>query len=123
MSKIATITVSEVFDFYGPVKPEVFLSNERTDHIKSHHPMDFGEYSSCIADAIENPDFILDDHKNPMTALFIKKVDDNGMNVIVSLAMEGDDNRSFVVTMHKIGLSSLRRYVKKNTIIYSKEEL
>ena len=98
MSKIATISIHEVFDYYGSVKPDVYLSDERTFHIKDHHASDFSEYGDLIASTISDPDLVLDDHKNPMTAMFIKKVDENGMNVVVRLSMvESLEDRSHPV--------------------------
>ena len=79
------------------------------------------KYGDKIVDAIEKPDVVFDDHKNSMTAMFVKRVDDNGVNVIVKLAMTNDDNdRSFVTTMHSIGKNGLKRLEKKNKTIYSR---
>ena len=121
--KIAEIKISEVSDYYGDVKTDVYLSEERIEHIKSGHSDDYKKYGDLIPDAIEEPDLVLNDSKNTNTALFIKKTGDSGINVVVKLAnVDDSDDRSFVVTMHAVGESSLRRLKRKNELIYSNED-
>lgn len=118
---VATIHIVEVRQYYGDVQTEVYLSNERIGHIKSHHPKDYAKYGTYITAVIESPDIIFDDHKNAMTAMFVKEIDEAGMNVVVKLAMRGNGaDRSFVVTMHSIGSKGIKRLEKKNKTVYSR---
>lgn len=120
---IATIQSEDVVKWYGEIKRNVYLSDERIHHIFEHHPDDYGKYKDFIAEAIQQPDIILNESKHPMTAMFVKRIESSGMNVIVKLALATDDgDRSFVVTMHAIGEKRLKRLKKAHKVIYNSGE-
>ena len=120
MSQIAHIYLKAVTEYYGNVKTDVHLSDERIEHIKIRHPGDYEKYGDKIVETIEMPDMILDDKKNPMTAMFIKKSYEPGINVIVKLALNSEKDDSFVVTMHAIGEKRLKTLLKHSRIIYNR---
>ena len=121
VSNIAKINLNEISQYYGNVKQEVHLSDERIEHIKSRHPEDYKKYGDKIIEAIEYPDLVVDDRKNPMTAMFIKKSDNPGINVVVKLALKDESDESFVVTMHAIGEKRLKTLLRHSKIIYNRK--
>ena len=103
------------------MNPNVELTEERLEHIQQHHPDDFSVCVKYIDPVIENPDLILDDHKNPLTAMFIRSFEETGVNVVIKLALSSNhDNRSFIVTIHPVGARSIQKLEKKNKVVYKK---
>ena len=121
MRKLMIIRIREALDYWQGLNPNIELTEERLEHIQEHHPDDFALCVQYIDAVIENPDLILDDHKNPLTAMFIRSFEDIGVNVIVKLALSSEpENRSFVVTIHPVGERSIQKLEKKNKVVYKK---
>ena len=119
MSRYVVIRVQEAFSYWKGLNPNVELTDERLEHIRQHHPEDFDQCVKYLIPAIEEPDLILDDHKNPATAMFIKCFAETGVNVVIKLALSNDNNsRSFVVTIHPVGSRSIHKLASKNIIVY-----
>ena len=115
------IRIREALDYWQGLNPNIELTEERLGHIRKHHPDDFSLCVQYIDAVIENPDLILDDHKNPLTAMFIRSFEDIGVNVIVKLALSSElENRSFVVTIHPVGERSIQKLEKKNKVVYKR---
>ena len=114
-----TITNATVLSYWGAVKNTIWISDERFGHIQDHHPEDYDYYSRYIPLALQSPFLILADYKNERTAMFVGRTGREGINVIVKLArVEDVDNRSFVVTMHPVGLRSIQKLKRHNAIIW-----
>ncbi len=121
MKVIAIIRNKEVFERWKKTDPIVVLTDERIEHIKSGHLQDYIELGDKIGEAIEYPSYILEDAKNHSSAMFIKKITETNMNVIVKMkidGVDGDDLHSSVITMYKLGEKTLKRLIKKNKILY-----
>lgn len=121
LRKSAVIRIQEALNYWQGLNPFVELTEERMEHIRQHHPDDFELCVSHIETVIENPDLILEDHKNPFTAMFISSFTDLGVNVVIKLALSNDPkDRSFIVTVHPVGERSIHKLEKKNKVIYKK---
>ena len=121
MRKYVVIKVKEALAYWKGMNPNVELTEERLEHIRQHHPDDFTVCVQYIDSVIENPDLILDDHKNPLTAMFIRSFEEIGVNVVIKLALSSDlDSRSFIVTIHPVGARSIQKLEKKNKVVYKK---
>ncbi|MBE5807233.1 MAG: hypothetical protein E7317_02710 [Clostridiales bacterium] len=120
----AHITRPEVEGYFGEIQTAVFLPQERIKHIRDQHSDDYDKYSSFIRNAIEQPEIILEDHKNPNTAMFIGKTDNSRINVLVKLAYrENAYDRSFIVTMFPVGERSVKKLERRNKTIYNGNDL
>ncbi len=120
---IATIQNQAVINHWGKVDTNVVLTDERIVHIREGHEDDYLAYGDKITATIEQPDYILDDAKNSATALFVKRVEQSNLNVVVRLKIEGsdaDDLHSSVITMYRLGDKTLKRLLKKNKLLYTK---
>lgn len=121
LGQYVVISIQEAIAYWKGINPNVELTEERLDHIRQHHPEDFDKCVNYLIPAIQEPDLILDDHKNPLTAMFIKCFDEAGINVVIKLALSSDENsRSFVVTIHPVGARSIQKLSKKNIVVYNR---
>ena len=121
MRKYVVIQVKEALAYWEGMNPNVELTEERLEHIRQHHPDDFAVCVQYIDSVIEKPDLILDDHKNPLTAMFIRSFEETGVNIVIKLALRGDpDSRSFIVTIHPVGARSIQKLEKKNKVVYKR---
>ncbi len=121
MRRYIVIRVQEALLYWEGINPNVELTAERLEHIRQHHPEDFDMCVKYIDPVIENPDLILEDHKNPLTAMFIRSFGEAGVNVVIKLAMSSDTgNRSFIVTVHPAGERSIKKLERKNKVVYKR---
>ena len=70
-----------------------------------------------------NPDEVLEDCKNVDTMFFIKKIDNNNLNVIIKLntVNSNEHSKNSVMIAWLIRDSNIQKLRKKNKIIYKKE--
>lgn len=120
---IGEITNEQVMAYWKGAKPRVVLTEERIEHIREGHAEDFDAFSSYIPATIRNPAYVLCDAKNENTAMFIGRVEQTNINVIIKLAFEdaSSDLESSVITMYRLGEKTLRRLIKKNSVVYRRE--
>lgn len=52
---------------------EVIVTDERLDHIKTHHPQDYALFDRFGIETVNNPDEILADSKHPATVFLVKR--------------------------------------------------
>lgn len=102
---------------------EVILTDEWKRHILNNHVNDYEKIIKNISRVILNPREILEDHKNNNTLLFIDKLEQNNLNVIIKLSTINNDKhpKNSVMTAWIIRDSNLKKLRKKNKIIYSRE--
>ncbi len=121
MKRFVVIRVQEALLYWEGINPNVELTEERLEHIRQHHPEEFDLCVSYIDQVIEAPDLILEDYKNPRTAMLIRCFGEAGVNVVIKLAMKSDlGNRSFIVTIHPVGERSIRKLERKNKVVYKR---
>ena len=101
---------------------EVILTDERKRHILNNHVNDYEKIIKNISRVILNPKEILEDHKNNNTLLFIDKLEQNNLNVIIKLSTINNDKhpKNSVMTAWIIRDSNLKKLRKKNKIIYKR---
>jgi len=105
------------------VTDEVVLTDERKRHILNNHVNDYEKIIKNISRVILNPREILEDHKNNNTLLFVDKLEQNNLNVIIKLSTINNDKhpKNSVMTAWIIRDSNLKKLRKKNKIIYKRE--
>lgn len=102
---------------------EVIVTNERIEHIKSHHPEDYELFEQYGRDCIADPDLIISDEKNVGTAFLIKKLPNTNLNVVLRLVLENEDSKlkNSVMTFWRIRKRNVEKLIEKNQILYKKE--
>jgi len=117
---IAKIDTDMLSGRWGQVRANVVLTDERIAHIVERHSEDYAALAEHIPFAIQSPSFILEDSKHENTAMFIRRFENSSMNVLVRLALEKDqsDLESSVITVFRLGETTLRRLKKRNPIVY-----
>ena len=102
---------------------EVILTKERLEHIKEKHKEDLKLCFNKLDYIIKEPDYILEEVKNELTAMIIKHIENTNINVILKLAMKNDNihTKNSIMTLYRIRDKNLEKLIKKNKIIYKKE--
>ena len=102
---------------------EVIVTDERLEHIKTHHPEDYELFEQYGKDTVLSPDEILVDNKHPTTVLMIKHLPDSNLNVVVRLALDPEhpDYKNSIMTFYRIRESNLAKLRKKSKTLYKCE--
>ena len=90
---------------------EIIVTNERLDHIKSHHPQDYDLFEKYGKSSVLDPDIIIKDCKNDNTVFMIKNLENTNLNVVVKLILEsdGEDYKNSVMTFYRIRNKNLKK--------------
>lgn len=107
------------------ITEEVVLTDKQRQHIIDRHPEIYEMVKERFAEIIEEPDFILKDNLRPNTALILKTLEKDGksINLVLRLAVEGDDvnNKNSIITCIPIGKNRIKSYKNNGIIIYKNE--
>lgn len=109
--------------YFGRLQTDVvILTNERIEHVKRNHPEDYEKYVKSIVSVIVDPDEILKDSANEGTALYIKRLSELNLNVVVRLALNTDETnkKNSVITFYRIRDKNLKKLEENNQTIYKK---
>ena len=109
---------------FGRLKTnELIITNERINHIKTHHPEDFELFEQFGLLAVREPDIILKDSKNQGTVLMIKNLENINLNIVVRLVIKSDDEnfKNSVMTFFRLRQKNLEKLKKRNKVLYIKE--
>ncbi len=116
--------MSVIKKFFGSLKTdEVIITDERIEHIKENHLIDYDLFEKHKIAIIEDPDLILLDSKNKNSIYMIKSIGETNINTIVKLILK-DDNSNFknsVITFYRIRNKNLEKLVKKSKVLYKNE--
>lgn len=106
-----------------PITDDVIITEERIDHIETRHPGDFECIFPNLQDALQTPDYILDDKGKQDTGLVLKKVDDVSLRFqIVIRVVTSKDNPNYknsIISAWKISESRWKNYIKNKKILYN----
>jgi hypothetical protein len=109
---------------FGKIQTEeVLITNERADHIRSHHSLDYVFFEKYGKEAVLFPDKIIKDIKHSGTIFMVKELPETNLNVIVRLALETDKKelKNSVMTFFRIRNRNLKKLIKKNKLLYNGE--
>ena len=103
---------------------EVILRDERLEHIRERHPEIVDVLKNNYIEAVNNPDYALKDYKNTDTALFLKKIEDYSINLVVKLSVSNSDKgmENSTITVYRVREREVKRLQKKNKIIFDKKD-
>ncbi len=124
MYYIGKINLNKIGKYkYKVMTNEVVLTEERRKHIYNSHSKDYEIIIKNINKVVLNPKKILEDNKNKDTLLFIDKIDNSNLNVIIKLNTNNNKEhpKNSVMTAWIIRNSNLQKLEKKNKIIYIRE--
>lgn len=105
---------------------EVILTDERIEHIKSHHPGHFEVINPYLEIALKAPDYILKDSDNTNnTGLILKRITENGVRIQIVLRIHtSNDDPKFknsIISSWKISETRWNNYLKNKVILYKYE--
>ena len=126
MSKYTILGKIEKSIFYKEfgkiITDEIIITNERIDHIKSHHLEDYELFEKYSIKTIQNPDEIIKDMKNEGTVFFIKNLENTNLNIVIRLVLQTDNSKlkNSVMTFYRIRQKNLVKLEKKNKVLYKK---
>lgn len=122
IGRLNTDGLSEEFGFLN--SSEVILMDERAIHIQEKHPEDWNLFDRYAQRTVENPDFILKDSKHRNTVFMIGKTDDSNVNVVIRLAVSGEDDKAYknsIMTFYRIRESNLKKLIERSKTLYIRE--
>jgi hypothetical protein len=108
---------------------EVVLTDEQRRHIIANHPDSADRVFQAIGQAVEHPDYILQDDAYA-TAVILKEValkegtlNEEKMRVILRLATAQDEEglKNSVITAFEISPKKWRRYLRNKQVIYKRD--
>ncbi len=121
--KIGKIDINKIGKYKKLIMTEeVIFTQERFSHVMNEHAQDLELYINSLVDIIENPNYILEDHKNINTLMFIKYMEKTNINVIVRLAIEDKKHsKNSIMTFYRLREKNLKKLQQKNKTIYKNE--
>lgn len=102
---------------------DIIVTNERLAHIKERHPEDYELFRVYGSVSVQNPDYIIEDHKHEGTVFMVKRLPDTNLNVVCRLALSTDEKglKNSVMTFYRIRERNLKKLIEKNQLLYKKE--
>lgn len=102
---------------------EVIITEERIQHIEEHHPGHYEIIGPLLKDALDAPEYILEDTVN--TGLILKTIEKEGINVKIVLRVHtsNDPDRfvNSIISAWHIRDKEYRRLIRNKKILYKKE--
>ena len=100
---------------------EVVITDERIQHIESHHPGHFERIAPFFQDALSAPDYILAD-KNPSSCLVLKK-GELRIQIILRLHTTADDIsfKNSIILAWEVREKEYKRLARNKNILYKQE--
>lgn len=105
---------------------EVVITEERIQHIRDRHPLDYERFRSYIPEAIRNPDYIIRDGR-ANTAMVLKEVATEGGSERFRLALrlatfeDPPEYKNSILTFLKIRQKEWDRLIHNKEILYKLE--
>ncbi|MCI9195205.1 MAG: hypothetical protein HFF14_06505 [Angelakisella sp.] len=103
---------------------EVVITDERIQHIESHHPGHFERIAPFFQDALSAPDYILAD-KNPSSCLVLKKIEKGELRIQIILRLHTTaDDISFknsIISAWEVREKEYKRLARNKNILYKQE--
>lgn len=94
---------------------EVIITDVQIEHIKSHHPGDYENFSDYFQEIVEDPDYIIEANK-PNTALLLKTFFDNEkiFKVVLRIKTSNDnpEYKNSIISFWKIDEKTMKRLIK-----------
>ena len=121
---LGKMNTQPVLNEFGSLQTnEIIVTNERVEHIKSHHPQDYDLFEQYGVEAVLSPNLIIKDLKHDGTVFMVKRLAETNLNVIVRLALGTDEKelKNSVMTFYRIRDKNLKKLIKKNKLLYKAE--
>jgi hypothetical protein len=105
------------------VTEDVVLTDERKNHIYDEHKKDYKLIMKNLDRIVLNPDNILEDKKRKDTLLYIGKIENDNLNIVIKLNTTNSTEhpQNSVMTAWIIRDSNVEKLMKKSKKIYKKE--
>lgn len=99
---------------------DIIITNERLEHIKEQHQIDYALFERYGREVVQEPDIIIKDEKHIATVFMIKRFININLNAVVRVAMGTDSGelKNSVMTFYRIRESNLTKLINKNKVIF-----
>ncbi|MDO4309010.1 MAG: PBECR2 nuclease fold domain-containing protein [Eubacteriales bacterium] len=109
---------------YDIVTDEVIITDNQIQHIKDRHPDSYLKSIEHLKNALEDPDFIIED-KHKSTGLVVKSLDtEEGHTQIVLRVCTSEDPKGYknsIISSWEISEKRLQNYLRNKRVLYKKE--
>ena len=127
MERIAYIDIQKYAGVSGMIRTgTVVLTNRQKQHIISRRGQDFfDKYGGFFREVAEDPDYIFKDKAHDNTAIASKTISLDGghVNLVIRLAVEGDEKglENFIITAIAENDKRYRQRLRNNVPLYRRE--
>ncbi len=124
MREIGKINAKLFENEFGKLLTEdVVLTDEREEHIRINHPLDYPLFDTHCSAVVGDPDEVLLDGRHAGTVFLIKRLEEENFNVVLRLALEADDagRKNSIMTFFRVRDKNLAKLEAKNKRLYKRE--
>lgn len=119
--ELGTIDTKQLKKYYSIKTNKLIITKERIEHINKRHNGDYNLYGKYILQIVNEPDYILQDVDNINTVLYLKKIEELNLQVIIKLQTENKKDKSnTIITFWHMRKRSYEQIIRKNKIIFEK---
>lgn len=110
------------------VDNNIYITDERVDHIKDHHPGHYESFAAYLPEILDEPDYILKDKDGRTnTAVLLKNFLSQKLyfQLVLRLKSENDTTitSSYVVSFWQLHETRWKKLIKNKEILYQKDSL
>ena len=117
--EIGPFEIKVLKKFYNIKTNKLIITKERIEHINKRHNNDYNLYGKYMTLIIKEPDYILLDSKNNNTVLYLKKIEELNLQMVIKLQTESKLNKAnTVITFWHMRDRSYKQIIRNNIKIF-----
>ena len=117
--EIGPLEIKVLKKFYNIKTNKLIITKERIEHINKRHNNDYNLYGKYMTLIIKEPDYILLDSKNNNTVLYLKKIEELNLQMVIKLQTESKLNKAnTVITFWHMRDRSYKQIIRINIKIF-----
>ena len=117
--EIGPLEIKVLKKFYNIKTNKLIITKERIEHINKRHNNDYNLYGKYMTLIIKEPDQILLDSKNNNTVLYLKKIEELNLQMVIKLQTESKLNKAnTVITFWHMRDRSYKQIIRNNIKIF-----
>lgn len=117
--EIGPLEIKVLKKFYNIKTNKLIITKERIEHINKRHNNDYNLYGKYMTLIIKEPDYILLDSKNNNTVLYLKKIEELNLQMVIKLQTESKLNKAnTVITFWHMRDRSYKQIIRNNIKIF-----
>ncbi|MCL1820374.1 MAG: PBECR2 nuclease fold domain-containing protein [Oscillospiraceae bacterium] len=124
MQKVGEINPAHFENIFLISTNDVVITEERIEHIKERHPLDYERYAEYIPKVLKEPDYIIEANR-PNSAVLLKEFTDDEKCFKLVLRLRANNEKSrfsnSIISFWKIDKKDWNRLIANKKILYKSE--